>query len=177
MTRSVAILAFDEMEALDFAGPFEVFTTAARVARRWGEESPFEVLSVSDAERVRARTARAGRVPPGPERVRALFQGIKDWIDDPDLPGGCPITGACIEFDDRDGPVREALARLQRLGVRFEVTEATLNHVSGAKGGVAGIYQRHDWREEKRSALDAWARHVAAILKPEIGGNVVPLRA
>ena len=55
MTRSVAILAFDEMEALDFAGPFEVFTTAARVARRWGEESPFEVLSVSDAERVRAR--------------------------------------------------------------------------------------------------------------------------
>ena len=28
MTRIVAILAFDEMEALDFAGPFEVFTTA-----------------------------------------------------------------------------------------------------------------------------------------------------
>ena len=28
---------------------------------------------------------------------------------------------------------------LQRLGVRFEVTEAVLNHVSGAKGGVAGV--------------------------------------
>ena len=72
---------------------------------------------------------------------------------------------------------RSMATGFQRLGVRFEVTEATLNHVSGAKGGVAGIYQRHDWREEKRSALDAWARHVAAILKPEIGGNVVPLRA
>lgn len=30
---SVALLAFDNMEALDFAGPFEVFTTAPREAR------------------------------------------------------------------------------------------------------------------------------------------------
>ena len=65
----------------------------------------------------------------------------------------------------------------QRLGVRFEVTEATLNHISGAKGGVAGIYQRHDWADEKRSALDAWARHVAAILRPAEAANVVKLRA
>jgi integrase len=72
--------------------------------------------------------------------------------------------------------LRRTLATgLQRLGVRFEVTEAVLNHVSGAKGGVAGIYQRHDWKEEKRAALDAWARHVAAILKPADKSNVVPL--
>jgi transcriptional regulator GlxA family with amidase domain len=30
----IAILAFDGVEALDLAGPFEVFTTAARMARR-----------------------------------------------------------------------------------------------------------------------------------------------
>ena len=65
----------------------------------------------------------------------------------------------------------------QRLGVRFEVTEATLNHVSGAKGGVAGIYQRHDWLDEKRIALEAWARHVAAIISPIDKGNVVPLNS
>ena len=65
----------------------------------------------------------------------------------------------------------------QRLGVRFEVTEAVLNHVSGAKGGVAGIYQRHDWAEEKRSALEAWARHVAAIIAPAEETNVVPIGA
>lgn len=63
----------------------------------------------------------------------------------------------------------------QRLGVRFEVTEATLNHISGAKGGVAGIYQKHDWKEEKRSALETWARHVAAIIKPADKDNVVSL--
>ena len=51
----------------------------------------------------------------------------------------------------------------QRLGVRFEVTEATLNHVSGARSGVAGIYQHHDWKDEKRDALSAWAAAIAAI--------------
>lgn len=63
----------------------------------------------------------------------------------------------------------------QRLGIRFEVTEAVLNHISGAKGGVAGIYQRHDWGPEKRSALDAWAKHVAAIVAPADQDNVVSL--
>src|SRR6516162_9478843 len=37
---------------------------------------------------------------------------------------------------------------LQRLGVRLEVTEAVLNHLSGSRAGVVGIYQRHDWAEE-----------------------------
>lgn len=72
--------------------------------------------------------------------------------------------------------LRRTLATgLQRLGVRFEVTEAVLNHVSGARAGVAGIYQRHDWKEEKRSALHAWARHVAAISSPADNENVVRL--
>lgn len=70
--------------------------------------------------------------------------------------------------------LRRTLATgLQRLGVRFEVTEAVLNHVSGARAGVAGIYQRHDWKAEKRTALDAWARHVEALLMPKERGNVI----
>lgn len=70
---------------------------------------------------------------------------------------------------------RTVATGLQRLGVRFEVTEAVLNHVSGAKGGVAGIYQRHDWKDEKRTALDAWASHIAALLVPTDHSNVVQL--
>ena len=34
MTHHVAILVFDDVEALDFAGPYEVFTTASRVHGR-----------------------------------------------------------------------------------------------------------------------------------------------
>lgn len=55
MTRDVAILAFDQMEVLDFAGPFAVLTTCNRVAERRGEATPFSVTSVADTPRVRAR--------------------------------------------------------------------------------------------------------------------------
>lgn len=63
---------------------------------------------------------------------------------------------------------------LQKLGVRFEVTEAVLNHISGARSGVAGVYQRHEWGPEKRAALDAWAAHVVALGKKP-GSNVVSI--
>ena len=70
--------------------------------------------------------------------------------------------------------LRRTLATgLQRLGVRFEVTEAVLNHISGSKGGVAGIYQRHDWKEEKRAALEAWSAHVTAAASAA-SNNVLP---
>ncbi|SDF06113.1 tyrosine-type recombinase/integrase [Rhodospira trueperi] len=55
---------------------------------------------------------------------------------------------------------RTVATGLQRLGVRLEVTEAILDHVSGSRAGVIGIYQRHDWANEKRAALEAWERHV-----------------
>jgi transcriptional regulator GlxA family with amidase domain len=46
--RNVGIYVFDEVEVLDFAGPFEVFSTASRVFRRTepGAEPPFEVFTV-----------------------------------------------------------------------------------------------------------------------------------
>ena len=47
---------------------------------------------------------------------------------------------------------RTCATGLQRLGVRLEVTEAILNHVSGSRSGVAGVYQRHDFAAEKRTA-------------------------
>jgi len=73
---------------------------------------------------------------------------------------------------------RTVATGLQRLGVRLEVTEAILNHISGTRGGVAGVYQRHDWATEKRAALDAWAAHVATMVEGRPNaGKVVSLRA
>lgn len=73
--------------------------------------------------------------------------------------------------------LRRTLATgLQRLGVRFEVTEAVLNHVSGARSGVAGVYQRYAWTTEKRAALEAWATHVVLVeagLDETSGGRLV----
>lgn len=62
--------------------------------------------------------------------------------------------------------LRRTLATgFQRLGVRFEVTEAVLNHVDGSRSGVAGIYQRHDWRPEKREALAVWNMHLLGAIE------------
>lgn len=57
---------------------------------------------------------------------------------------------------------RTVATGLQRQGVRLEVTEAVLNHVSGSRGGIVGVYQRHAWAEEKRGALEAWGEWVVA---------------
>jgi integrase len=71
---------------------------------------------------------------------------------------------------------RTVATGLQRLGVRLEVTEAILNHISGSRGGIAGVYQRHDWAAEKRAALDAWADHVLAVAEGRAAAdNVVKL--
>jgi integrase len=67
---------------------------------------------------------------------------------------------------------------LQRLGVRLEVTEQVLNHVSGSRAGIVGVYQRHDFASEKRAALDAWGNHVLAVVEGSATmDNVVTLRA
>ncbi len=57
-TLQVAILVFNEVEVLDFAGPFEVFSVASRVALRDGDAArpPFEpFLCSKSGQGVRAR--------------------------------------------------------------------------------------------------------------------------
>lgn len=72
--------------------------------------------------------------------------------------------------------LRRTLATgFQVLGIRFEVTEAVLNHLSGARAGVAGVYQRHHWTDEKRIALQAWADHIVQLLTETDHTNVVTL--
>ncbi len=59
---------------------------------------------------------------------------------------------------------RTCATGLQRLGVRLEVTEAVLGHVSGSRSGVIGVYQRWGYEPEKREALEAWGRHVMTVV-------------
>ena len=50
------------------------------------------------------------------------------------------------------------------LGVQPHIIEAVLNHVSGHRAGVAGIYNRAAYAAEKREALERWAAHVERIV-------------
>lgn len=72
---------------------------------------------------------------------------------------------------------RTVATGLQKLGIRFEVTEAVLNHVSGAKSGISGVYQRYGWDTEKTAALKAWGRRLEELITDGFGAsNVVPLK-
>jgi integrase len=64
---------------------------------------------------------------------------------------------------------------LQRLGFPVEVAEACLNHLSGTRSGVAGIYGRHDYAAEKAQAFAAWGRHIDALVTGKTA-NVLPMR-
>lgn len=60
LTRSVGIYLYDQVEVLDFAGPFEVFMTASRVHQRQTPKDPIPFLVRLIAENKEAVNARAG---------------------------------------------------------------------------------------------------------------------
>lgn len=95
---NVGILVFDEVEALDFAGPYEVFTTAVRMHARLhpGQPAPFAVRCIArDLAPVRARAGL--RVLPDADFASAPASDLLV------VPGGvvdgalaCPATVAWI---------------------------------------------------------------------------------
>jgi integrase len=62
-----------------------------------------------------------------------------------------------------------------RLGVLPHVVEAILNHISGAKSGVAGVYNKALYLRERAEALNLWADHLAWIVEGH-ENNVTPLK-
>jgi integrase len=59
---------------------------------------------------------------------------------------------------------RTAATMMAELGVQPHVIEAVLNHVSGHRAGVAGIYNRASYEREKAIALDLLAEQLTAIV-------------
>jgi integrase len=71
---------------------------------------------------------------------------------------------------------RTTATGLQKLKTPLQVTEAILGHTAGSRAGVVGIYQRHDYADEKRAALETWGRFVMSLLD-KLASNVVEIRA
>ena len=57
-----------------------------------------------------------------------------------------------------------ATVMADRLGVLPHIVEAILNHVSGHRAGVAGVYNRASYAAEIRAALDRWANEGSRIV-------------
>jgi integrase len=58
---------------------------------------------------------------------------------------------------------RSVATHMAEIGVQPHIIEAVLNHVSGHKAGVAGIYNRATYEREVKAALALWADHVGSV--------------
>jgi len=88
-----------------------------------------------------------------------------------ELDKACNIKGWTIH-DLR----RTVATKMADIGVQPHVIEAVLNHVSGHKAGIAGVYNRSTYATEKRAALELWANHLAIAIAKANGANVTALR-
>ena len=68
---------------------------------------------------------------------------------------------------------RTAATGMARFGSALPVIERVLNHVSGSFGGIVGVYQRHEFTEEKREAIERWADFVVSTVagKEDLAGG------
>jgi integrase len=95
-----------------------------------------------------------------PKRTEFVFSKAMGWAEEK------------AALDERLGIAPWVLHDLRRtfatttaeLGVLPHIIEAVLNHVSGHKSGVAGIYNRAKYADEMRSALQRWADHLEALI-------------
>jgi integrase len=71
---------------------------------------------------------------------------------------------------------RSVATKMGDLGILPHTVEAVLNHQSGHKRGVAGVYNRSPYEREVRSALLLWSEHVLALVEDR-EEKIVPMRA
>jgi integrase len=94
-----------------------------------------------------------------PRTGDAVFE-FTAWAYSKDiLDGRSGVTGWTVH------DIRRTVATgMADIGVQPHIIEAVLNHVSGHKGGVAGIYNRSSYAAAKAAALARWDEHVASIV-------------
>jgi len=190
-TARERVLSDDELKRLWIAagdpaeGPFGVLVRLLILTgQRRGEVSGLRWSELGD-DRIwrlpgsRTKNGKAHSVPLAPA-ARELIQSQPRFADSEFVltaDGARPIIGfgrakrrlsakAGIKADSwRLHDLRRTCASgLQRLGVRAEVIERCLNHVSGLYRGVSGTYQRDPLIEETRAALERWADHVERLV-------------
>jgi len=101
--------------------------------------------------------------------------GYRNWyVTKEALDRRCGVTGwthhdlrRTVATVMAESPPDEEHPKRRGLGVFPHVVEALLNHVSGHKSGVAGIYNRARYQPQVKTALARWAEYVASITSGE----------
>jgi integrase len=156
---------------------------------RWSEIDATRALWTIPGERAKNAHAHAVALSaPALDILRAIPR-----LDGSDFvfttTGSAPISGfskakarldraSGVGLSDRDGwrvhdLRRTATTFMAEMGIAPHVVDKLLNHVSGSIRGVAAVYNRHSYTDERRRGLDAWAQRLAAIVDAEPRGNVI----
>jgi len=63
------------------------------------------------------------------------------------------------------------------LKIAPHVADKVLNHTGGGIKGVAAIYNRYEYLDERKDALEGLGRYIRNLVEPGGGGNVVNIRS
>jgi integrase len=154
---------------------------------RWGEVDDEQILLPAE----RTKNGRAHIIPLS-EPAKAILSkfsskdrthvfgrddtGFKGWSKAKEkIDVRIGESGKALEHWTPHDLRRTVATRMAELGVAPHIVEAVLNHVSGHKAGVAGIYNRATYDKEKRDALNLWAENVLATVEGR-ASTVVPLK-
>jgi integrase len=75
-----------------------------------------------------------------------------------------PVLERCGFSDWWIHDIRRSVATgMAELGIQPHVIECVLNHQSGFRGGVAGVYNRSSYEREMAQALQRWSEHITAL--------------
>ena len=174
----------------DFGDIVKILVLTGQRAReisdlRWDEINSDK--GVIDLPPHRTKNCRRHSIPMSP-MVRAILQGREDngstFVFGRSGSSGFSGWSRCKERLDEAIKIPDwSIHDLRRsfatgaaeIGIQPHIIEAVLNHVSGHKSGIAGVYNHALYETEKATALKRWAEHVGAIVEGRTT-NVTRLR-
>jgi AcrR family transcriptional regulator len=117
--------------------------------------------------------APAADLTPGLPRLRAVMDAWLSYLERSVFPGGCFLTAASLEFDDRPGPVRETVAKSWGLWLEVLAGEVRTAEAQGQLNGeldpqevafrLNAYVMAANWTKQLFDGPDALATSRAAI--------------
>jgi integrase len=138
------------------------------------------VFSVTGEDAVSGFSRAKERIDAAMLRLRRRELGQPESDDDLrrhlDIPKRKPLPVEIPHWTFHDLRRSAVTKMAENLKIAPHIVDKILNHASGTIRGVAAIYNRAQYLDERRAALEAWSNWIVALTNPKKKTNVVGLR-